>query len=55
MNHKWDLITDTCTKCGLVRRIHLLYSKDGFYKTSKRVTEYFIDRKWITKRPECIT
>ena len=25
--HKWDKITDTCTKCGVQRRKRIIYTK----------------------------
>ncbi len=51
--HDWDLILDTCNKCGLQMRVKQLYTKDGMFRCGK-LTEYLVNNKWTSVRPECI-
>lgn len=51
-SHKWDLILDECIRCGLKRRNKQNYTKDG-YKKMGWITEYFVNGKWISIRPNC--
>ena len=50
--HKWDKITDTCTKCGIQRRTRNVYNKSATFILAK-VTEYFINNEWVTTVPNC--
>ena len=50
--HKWDKITDTCTKCGVQRRIKTYYNKSATFILGK-ITEYFINNEWTTTIPNC--
>jgi hypothetical protein len=52
MTHKWDIITDTCIKCGLERRNKRLYFK-GTLTKSGYLTEYLVNNEWIANVPEC--
>ena len=51
-NHKFDKITDTCTKCGVQRRKRIIYNKSVNFILGK-VTEYFINNEWISTIPNC--
>lgn len=51
--HKWDVLSDTCLKCGLKRRwtrkrySPLVYGKPGH--------EYLKEGEWSFGMPECIS
>lgn len=53
MKHKWDLITDTCIKCNLKKRVSLGTVKGG-YLSKGRVVEYLVNDLWTKEKPDCI-
>lgn len=51
-NHKWDFLKDICLVCGLKRRVKR--ANNGYDKMMGRYTEYLVNGKWTTKKPECV-
>lgn len=53
--YKWDYITDTCSKCGIVKMSKQLYITGELMRSTKpKWIEYFIDGKWVDKAPNCV-
>lgn len=50
-NHKWNIITDKCDRCGLQRKfiVHSTYTMIMKYKGY----EYLVGGKWQSERPDC--
>jgi hypothetical protein len=51
--HKWNFITDTCEKCGIVKRKKPLTTRYTLV-TKGYATEYFVNNEWINKAPLCL-
>ena len=54
--HKWDIISDTCEVCGLMRE-----QRPSFAPVSLAIKGYYTQyssdngNTWVAKRPECKT
>jgi hypothetical protein len=52
--HKWDLFTDACVRCGVIKR-RCQYRTDYTLLIKGYWMEYLVNGEWTTERPDCVS